>query len=124
MILPAPQSEASITPKTYTLYQGKFLAHQLILEGTAEESAKVDTNRHQVEPALFALQSPLSQGAILADEVRLGKTIEASLVIAQRWAEKKRKILTDCSSNPAQAMVTGALGEVSSANRDIGSQNL
>ena len=100
MNIPAPQSEASITPKTYTLYQGKFLAHQLTLEGTAEESiaravasAKVDTNPHQVEAALFALQSPLSQGVILADEVGLGKTIEASLVIAQRWAEKKRKIL-------------------------------
>ena len=30
---------------------------------------------------------------ILADEVGLGKTIEASLVIAQRWAERRRRIL-------------------------------
>jgi SNF2 family DNA or RNA helicase len=43
-------------------------------------------NPHQVDAALFAFRSPLSKGAILADEVGLGKTIEAGLVIAQRWA--------------------------------------
>ena len=31
--------------------------------------AKVDMNPHQVDAALFAFQSPLSKGAILADEV-------------------------------------------------------
>lgn len=50
-------------------------------------------NPHQVDAALFALQPPVMRGAILADEVGLGKTIEASLVIAQRWAEKRRRIL-------------------------------
>ena len=35
----------------------------------------------------------MSKGALLADEVGLGKTIEASLVIAQRWAERRRRIL-------------------------------
>ena len=50
-------------------------------------------NPHQVDAALFALQPPVPRGAILADEVGLGKTIEASLVIAQRWAEKRRRIL-------------------------------
>jgi SNF2 family DNA or RNA helicase len=39
------------------------------------------------------LKSPLARGAILADEVGLGKTIEAGLVIAQRWAERRRRIL-------------------------------
>ena len=29
----------------------------------------------------------------MADEVGLGKTIEAGLVIAQRWAEQRRRIL-------------------------------
>ncbi|MCJ2035532.1 SNF2-related protein [Methylobacterium sp. J-068] len=48
---------------------------------------------HQVEAALFALHSPITKGVILADEVGLGKTIEASLVIAQRWAENRRRIL-------------------------------
>ncbi|WP_229359899.1 SNF2-related protein [Ferrimonas aestuarii] len=56
-------------------------------------SAKVDMNPHQVEAALFALASPLSSGVILADEVGLGKTIEASLVLAQKWAERRRKLL-------------------------------
>ncbi len=55
--------------------------------------AKVDLNPHQVEAALFAFRSPLSKGAVLADEVGLGKTIEAALVISQNWAEKKRHIL-------------------------------
>src|SRR5208282_2325985 len=49
--------------------------------------------------ALFAFRSPLSKGAILADEVGLGKTIEAGLVISQRWAERKRRILIITPSN-------------------------
>ena len=55
--------------------------------------AQVDLNPHQVQAALFAFQNPLSGGALLADEVGLGKTIEAGLVIAQKWAEYKRRIL-------------------------------
>ena len=61
--------------------------------------AQVDLNPHQVEAALFAFQSPLSKGVILADEVGLGKTIEAGLVIAQRWAERKRRILIITPAN-------------------------
>lgn len=53
--------------------------------------AQVDLNPHQVEAALFAFHSPLSKGVILADEVGLGKTIEAGLVIAQRWAEHRHR---------------------------------
>ena len=56
-------------------------------------NATVDLNPHQVEAALFAFQSPLSRGAVLADEVGLGKTIEAGLIISQLWAERKRRIL-------------------------------
>jgi superfamily II DNA or RNA helicase len=96
----AAQKAAQTAPKTYTPYQGQYFAHALTLDGQAEDtisrsiaSAKVDMNPHQVEAALFALRSPLSQGVILADEVGLGKTIEASLVIAQKWAERQRKIL-------------------------------
>ena len=55
--------------------------------------AKVDLNPHQVEAALFAFKSPLSKGAILADEVGLGKTIEAGIILSEMWAEHKRKIL-------------------------------
>lgn len=55
--------------------------------------AKVDLNPHQVSAALFALRSPLSRGVLLADEVGLGKTIEAGLVLSQRWAEGRRRLL-------------------------------
>jgi adenine-specific DNA-methyltransferase len=55
--------------------------------------ARVDLNPHQIDAALAALKSPLSRGILLADEVGLGKTIEAAIVIAQKWAENKRKIL-------------------------------
>ncbi|WP_415205612.1 SNF2-related protein [Pseudorhodoferax sp.] len=61
--------------------------------------AQVDLNPHQVDAALFAFRSPLSKGVILADEVGLGKTIEAGLVIAQRWAERKRRILIIVPAN-------------------------
>lgn len=55
--------------------------------------AQVDLNPHQVEAALFAFKSPFSTGAILADEVGLGKTIEAGIVLSQMWAEGRRRIL-------------------------------
>jgi SNF2 family DNA or RNA helicase len=54
---------------------------------------------HQIEAALFAFRSPLSRGALLADEVGLGKTIEAGLVLSQKWAEQKRRILIITPSN-------------------------
>jgi ERCC4-related helicase len=61
--------------------------------------AQVDLNPHQIDAALFATSNPLSKGAILADEVGLGKTIEAGLLIAQRWAERKRRILVITPAN-------------------------
>ncbi len=61
--------------------------------------AQVDLNPHQVDAALFAFNSPLSKGALLADEVGLGKTIEAGLVLSQKWAERKRRILVITPSN-------------------------
>ena len=79
------------TKNTYTKHQSAYLAHALTIDGAAKDnlskslaSSKVDMNPHQVEAALFALRSPLSQGVLLADEVSLGKMIEASLVIAQK----------------------------------------
>ncbi|HBB6885229.1 TPA: DEAD/DEAH box helicase family protein [Citrobacter freundii] len=84
----------------YSDQQRSYLAHWLTLSGKAEDSltqtiasARVDMNPHQVEAAMFALASPLSNGVILADEVGLGKTIEASLILAQKWAERRRKLL-------------------------------
>jgi len=61
--------------------------------------AQVDLNPHQIDAALFATSNPLSKGVILADEVGLGKTIEAGLLIAQRWAERKRRILIIAPAN-------------------------
>jgi hypothetical protein len=52
----------------------------------ALSNAQVDLNPHQVEAALFAFRSPFSRGAILADEVRLEKTITARLRISPKWA--------------------------------------
>ncbi|MEO8801805.1 MAG: SNF2-related protein [Rudaea sp.] len=91
-----------------TDYHAKYIAHELTrrfppdssekLAG-AVASAQVDLNPHQVDAALFAFQSPLSKGALLADEVGLGKTIEAGLVLSQKWAERKRRILIITPSN-------------------------
>lgn len=91
-----------------TPYQSQYIAWLLsrqigrdspdLLASTLVD-ARVDLNPHQVEAALFAFRSPLSQGVILADEVGLGKTIEAGLVIAQRWAERKRHILVITPAN-------------------------
>ncbi|HCF7732590.1 TPA: DEAD/DEAH box helicase [Pseudomonas aeruginosa] len=61
--------------------------------------SQVDLNPHQVDAALFACRNPLSRGVILADEVGLGKTIEAGLVISQRWAERRRRILIIAPAN-------------------------
>lgn len=91
-----------------TDYQAKYFAHELTRRfppGSAEKlagavaSAQVDLNPHQVDAALFAFNSPLSKGALLADEVGLGKTIEAGLVLSQKWAEKKRRILIITPAN-------------------------
>ncbi len=79
-----------------------YLANKLTLKrsisdpeklNTSIRSANVDLNPHQVDAAVFAFNSPLSRGAILADEVGLGKTIEAGLIINQLWVEGQRRIL-------------------------------
>ena len=86
----------------FTQYHAKYFAYELTKRCSSDSieklagafvDAQVDLNPHQVEAALFAFRSPLSKGALLADEVGLGKTIEAGLVIAEKWAERKRKIL-------------------------------
>lgn len=91
-----------------TDYQAKYFAHELTKRCASDSveklagalvDAKVDLNPHQVEAALFAFRSPFSKGAILADEVGLGKTIEAGLILSQKWAERKRRILIITPSN-------------------------
>jgi superfamily II DNA or RNA helicase len=53
----------------------------------------VDLNPHQIEAAAFALAALPTGGAVLADEVGLGKTVEAGLVLAQLAAEGKGRAL-------------------------------
>lgn len=92
---------------TLTPYHAKYFAHDLTRHGapglerlsTALFDAAVDLNPHQIEAALFALQSPLSQGVLLADEVGLGKTIEAGIVLCQYWAERRRRLLVICPAS-------------------------
>jgi len=88
-------------------YQAKYYAYELSKKATSDSAekfgatlmdAKVELNPHQIEAALFAFKSPYSKGAILADEVGLGKTIEAGILLSQNWAEGKRKILIICPS--------------------------
>jgi adenine-specific DNA-methyltransferase len=91
-----------------TDYQAKYFAWELTKRCSSDNmeklagafaGAQVDLNPHQVDAALFAFRSPLSKGALLADEVGLGKTIEAGLVLSQKWAERKRRILVITPSN-------------------------
>ena len=90
-----------------TPYHAKYFAYELSRAGGSGLErisrsifdACVDLNPHQIEASLFALRSPISQGVLLADEVGLGKTIEASLVLCQYWAERRRRLLVICPAS-------------------------
>jgi len=91
-----------------TPQHSKYFAHVLTRRCSSDSieklagavaGAQVDLNPHQVDAALFAFNSPLSKGALLANEVGLGKTIEAGLVLSQKWAERKRRILVITPAN-------------------------
>lgn len=94
-----------------TDHQAKYFAHELERSYANDHvgklagllfDAQVEPKPHQIDAALFALQTPFLKGVILADEVGLGKTIEAGLVISQYWAERKRKILIIAPSSLRQ----------------------
>lgn len=96
------------TQQQLTPYQSQYYAWLLTRRAASDTveslastlvDSQVDLNPHQVEAALFACKNPLSRGVILADEVGLGKTIEAGLVISQRWAERRRRILIIVPAN-------------------------
>lgn len=91
-----------------TACHAKYFAHDLTRRCAADSveklasvlsDAQVDLNPHQIEAALFTFRSPFSRGAILADEVGLGKTIEAGLLLAQKWAERKQRLLVIVPAN-------------------------
>ncbi|MYE81587.1 MAG: DEAD/DEAH box helicase, partial [Gammaproteobacteria bacterium] len=60
---------------------------------SSQRRGRVDPNPHQIDAVMFALRRIPEGGCILADEVGLGKTIEAGLVIAQLLAEGATRIL-------------------------------
>lgn len=94
-----------------TNYQAKYYAHELQRSYANDHvgklagllfDAQVEPKPHQIDAALFALQTPFLPGVILADEVGLGKTIEAGIVISQYWAERRRSILIIAPSSLRQ----------------------
>ena len=95
-------------PQSITDYHAKYFAWELTRRRTGGDvdrisqslfDATVDLNPHQIEAAVFALRSPLAKGVLLADEVGLGKAIEAALVLSQLWAERKRRLLMICPAS-------------------------
>jgi hypothetical protein len=91
-----------------TAYHAKYFAAELLRRSASDDidklsmslfDASVDLNPHQIEAALFAFRSPLSKGVLLADEVGLGKTIEAGLVLCQYWAERRRRLIVICPAS-------------------------
>ena len=61
--------------------------------------SSIHLNPYQIHAAIYAFDSPLQRGAILSDEVGLGKTIEAGIVLSQLWAEGRRRILIICPAS-------------------------
>lgn len=92
-------------------YQAKYYAYELQRSYANDHvgklagllfDAQVEPKPHQIDAALFALQTSYLSGVILADEVGLGKTIEAGIVVTQYWAERKRRILIIAPSSLRQ----------------------
>src|SRR5580704_16899628 len=82
--------------------QRRYLAEQLVRLRRADEQqryaaaqrqGRIDPNPHQIDAVIFALKRIPEGGCILADEVGLGKTIEAGLIISQLMAEGMRRVL-------------------------------
>ena len=91
-----------------TAHQAKYFAHEIVCFSNNHDagdltgalmSAQVHLHPHQIEAALFALKHPLHEGVMLADEVGLGKTIEAGLTLCQLWAERRRRLLVVCPAS-------------------------
>lgn len=81
----------------------KYWAYQLTLKGSDRNisdlavtlnDVKIDMNPKQITAVNDCLRSLReNNGVILADEVGLGKTIEAGIIISKLWQSGKRKIL-------------------------------
>lgn len=94
--IPFPDLIGCLEKMNLTNYHAKYYVATRRLSSDCLEKlvdAQSALNPHQVDAALFAFDSPLSKGALLADEVGPGKTKEAGLVLSQKWPEHKRQIL-------------------------------
>jgi SNF2 family DNA or RNA helicase len=89
-------------------YTDRYWAYEILATNNTAEidgisgavsSSAIDLNPHQIQAAMFALNSPVSQGAILADEVGLGKTIEAGLVLSEYYLRGKQKLIIVCPAS-------------------------
>ncbi|MER2559445.1 MAG: SNF2-related protein [Myxococcaceae bacterium] len=101
--VPQPPPQLSVIPSSdgLTRFHQRLVAEELTgKQGDAQQrvvralsEAKVDLNPHQLEAAVFAIDSLPRGGCMLADEVGLGKTIEAGMVLSQLVSEGKSRIL-------------------------------
>ncbi len=89
-------------PPTLSPIQRRLLAEDLVRirrpdeqrrYASSQRQGRVDPNPHQIDAVVFALRRIPEGGCILADEVGLGKTIEAGLIISQLMAEGMRRVL-------------------------------
>lgn len=88
--------------------QALYFKEYILLKNSGDEVARISTslfdskislNPHQISAALTFFDNPKKKGMIFADEVGLGKTIEAGLVISQYWYEQKKLILIICPAS-------------------------
>jgi superfamily II DNA or RNA helicase len=96
------ESTPAINPTREARFRLRIAAEELSLRRPSDQpgriaralrSALIDLNPHQVEAAVLALRSLQDRGVVLADEVGLGKTIEAGLALAQLVAEGRQRLL-------------------------------
>ena len=92
----------------YSQHQAIYFKNYLTLKdqgnnierlNTSLHESKISLNPHQINAALIFFKDPLNKGFIFADEVGLGKTIEAGLIISQYWYERKRRIMIICPAS-------------------------
>ncbi len=67
-----------------------------------ESSADTQLLPHQIHAAHFAVSNPMLKGVLLADEVGLGKTIEAAMVIKEMIYRGARNVLIIASRSLCQ----------------------
>ncbi len=99
--MPVAARTLTPSPEAPTRFHARVFAEERSLKGgdssrrvaRALATARVDLNPHQVEAAAFALESLDRGGCVLADEVGLGKTIEAGIVMAQLRSEGRGRVL-------------------------------